>query len=130
MRRLHFSSPAPHPRAIELPALCMGAGLTQHSTNAGLLGADQSDGALSPKTHTSEDQLNTRHVSKRNKGGYTAHLHCFMVYDELSHAFLRIVKYCVVITTALKGKCSSYPNVTQKGSGTERLWFTQGLKSS
>ena len=27
---------------------------------------------------------------------------CFTVYDELSGAFLRIARYCVVITTALK----------------------------
>ena len=77
-----------------------------------------------------------------------------MVYDELSYAFLRIARYCIVITTALKGKCSysaaaaakslqSCPtlcdpidgsppgsNVTQKGTGTERLQFTQGHKSN
>ena len=37
-----------------------------------------------------------------------------MVYDELSYAFLRIARYCIVTTTALKGKCSSYPAAAAK----------------
>lgn len=51
-----------------------------------------------------------------------------MFYAELSHVFIRVARYCIVITTALQGKCAYHPYVIQEGTETEILWFTQGHK--